>query len=98
MPGIDLEQVLSEVMDVMRGLSDEWEYDGPISPETRFFADMDVRSLDFVILSTALVKRYGRLPFDEFYTQLSERPPEEREVTVREYAEFVKHHLDRAAV
>lgn len=89
----DLDNVLENVMKVMGDLADEWEYSGPITPDTRFFADMEVRSLDFVILSTAMVKLYGRLPFDQFYTELSERPPEEREVTVREYAQFVRRHL-----
>lgn len=93
MSSTDLDNVLENVMKVMGDLADEWEYSGPITPNTRFFADMEVRSLDFVILSTAMVKLYGRLPFDQFYTELSESPPEEREVTVREYAEFVRRHL-----
>lgn len=82
----------------MKGLSGEWEYSGPISPETRFFADMELRSLDFVILSTAIVRRYGRLPFDELYSELAEKPPEERELTVREYVQFVAKHLGAVSV
>lgn len=93
MAGVEPESVLTDVMRVMRDLSEEWDYSGPITPDTRFFADMEVRSLDFVILSTALARLYGRLPFDEFYTQLSERPPEDREVTVREYADFVTNKI-----
>jgi acyl carrier protein len=90
-------QVLDDVLEVMHGLSGEWEYSGPLSPDTRFFADMEMKSLDFAILSSALVKKYGRLPFHEFYSEIAERPAEEREVTVREYSEFVCRLLAQKA-
>lgn len=94
MAGPELTDVLKGVMETMGSLAEEWEYSGPITPDTRFFADMDARSLDFVILSTAVGKLYGRLPFDQLYSDLSELPADEREVTVREYAEFIHRHLN----
>jgi acyl carrier protein len=89
MIGMTRDQLQEEVIQVMAGLSNEWEYDGPLSPETRFFADMDLKSLDFVILSTAIVKRFGRVPFDEFYSRLADLEPETREVTVSQFVDFI---------
>jgi acyl carrier protein len=86
------DQMVSEVIEVMLSLAGEWEYSGPVTPTTRFFADMELQSLDFVILSTALTRKFGKIPFDELYTDLSDQP-EDKEITVAEYADFVYHHL-----
>jgi hypothetical protein len=85
-------------MEIMTELAGDWEYTGVLTPETRMYADMDMKSLDFVTLSAALVNRFGRIPFDELYTQLAEQPPETREITIREYVAFVYRHLPQAAV
>jgi acyl carrier protein len=92
---ITLEELQAGIIQVMLGLASEWEYSGDIAPETRLFADMDLQSLDFVILSTALVRKYGRIPFDELYTDLSERGGDQ-EITVREFTQFVYTHLASA--
>ena len=90
-------EVLTDIMKMMEGLTGEWEYAGPITPDTRLFADMELKSLDFVILSAEVSKRFGRLPFDVYYAELAEIPPEEREVTVTQFADFVYQHLARVA-
>jgi acyl carrier protein len=87
------DEVLAGVLEIMGDLAGQWEYSGPLSPDTRMLADMEMKSLDFVILATAVVKRYGIIPFDQFYTQLSDVSPEEREVTVRQFVDFVCAHL-----
>jgi acyl carrier protein len=86
-------QVLTDVIKLMEGLSGEWEYSGPVTPDLRFFADMELKSLDFAIISAEVVRFYGRIPFDVFYQELAERPAEDREVTVQEYVDFVCRNL-----
>jgi len=86
-------QVLADVIGIIEGLSGEWEYSGEVSPETRMFADMALKSLDFAILSSEVVKKYGLVPFDVFYAEITEVPPEEREVTISEYVDFICRHL-----
>ena len=93
MDNLSQEQVLADLIKLMEGLAGAWEYSGPVTPQTRFFADMDLRSLDFAILSGEVVRKYGRLPFDVFYSELTDRPAEEREVTVSEYVDFVCRNL-----
>ena len=55
-------------------LAGDWEYDGEISPETRFLADLGLESLEIVVLATMIQQRYGRLPFAEFLEEIGAAP------------------------
>ncbi len=86
---IDHSDVVSSIVEILRGLSGDWEFDKPIGSETRLLGDLAMKSLDLVVLSNALVKRYGLIPFDLLYTQMGEIPVEQRDMTVSEFADFV---------
>jgi acyl carrier protein len=88
------DQVTADVIDVIREMAGDWQYTGPLKPETRMYADMEIQSLDFVTLASAMVNRYGPIPFDDFYAQLGEQPPETREVTIGQFSEFVYRSLN----
>ena len=53
------EQIMSDVLSLLRKLADDWEYTGEITPQTRFFADMGLGSLDVVVLGTAVQEHYN---------------------------------------
>lgn len=91
MTGVDL-QVLAGVLELLAELADDWEYDGPIGPDTYFIADLALESLDIVVLGTMIQHQYGRLPFAEFLEELGQRPVEERDLTVAELVVFVCEH------
>jgi acyl carrier protein len=84
--------VLDGVLEMLGELSGDWEYDGLITPETYFLADLGLESLDIVVLGTLIQQRYGRLPFAEYLEELGQRPVEERDITVAELVEFVCEH------
>jgi len=64
----------------------------PITPETRFFADLGLASIDAVVLGEELQKHYGRkLPFSEMLAELGER--EERDMTIGELVAFLQQNL-----
>jgi acyl carrier protein len=84
--------VLHGVLEMLSELSGDWEYDGEITPETYFLADLGLESLDIVVLGTLIQQRYGRLPFAEYLEELGQRPIEERDVTVAEVVAFVCQH------
>ena len=88
-PGDD---VRAEVLGMIEELADDWEYDGPVGPETTFLEDLGLESLDIVVLGEMLQHRYGRLPFAEYLEELGERSPEERDITVAELAAFVSEN------
>jgi acyl carrier protein len=85
-------QILAEVLAMVDDLAGDWEYDGPISPDTFFLAEMGLESLDIVVLGTMIQQRYGRLPFAEWLAQIGERPIAERDVNVAALVSFVAAH------
>jgi acyl carrier protein len=91
MSSIDPE-VLAGVLELLDELAGDWEYDGEITPDTRFLADLGVESLEIVVLGTLVQQRYGPLPFARFLEEIGERPPQERDLTVRELVAFVGDH------
>jgi len=85
-------EVLSELLDLMRQLAEDWEYGETITADTWLLRDLGLESLDLVVLGTTLQQRYGRLPFAEFLAEIGERPVEERDVAVGELVDFVAAH------
>lgn len=84
--------VLAGVLQLLNELAGDWEYDGPIGPDTYFIADLSLESLEIVVLGTMIQHQYGRLPFAEFLDELGQRPIEERDLTVAELVAFVCEH------
>jgi acyl carrier protein len=91
MPEID-RQVLAGVLELLNELAGDWEYEGPIGPDTYFIADLALESLEIVVLGTMIQHQYGRLPFAEFLDEPGQRPVEERDLTVAELVAFVCEH------
>jgi acyl carrier protein len=68
------------------------EYSGPIGPDTYFFADLGLASIDAVVLGETLERHYGRrLPFADLMANLGRRV--ERDITLGELAAFVESSL-----
>jgi acyl carrier protein len=68
------------------------EYSGAIGPETRFFADLGLASIDAVVLGEMLQCHYGRdLPFGDLMAELGRRT--DRDLRVGELVEFLRRHL-----
>ena len=86
------EQILQDVLLHLDQLADDWEYEGEITPQTAFFADMGLESLDIVVLATSVQEQYGQpLPFSEFFVEIGRR--EHNDVTVAEWVDFIHAHL-----
>jgi acyl carrier protein len=90
-------QVLADVLDLMTKLAGDWEYSGTVTPDTQLLADLNLESLDLVVLGTAMQERYGRLPFTDFLAEIGQRPIEQRDITVRELVDFVCQHGGKTA-
>lgn len=84
-------EILEELRQVFRdGLGVEPV--DPITPATRFFADLGLASIDAVVLGEELQKRYGRsLPFSDLLAELGGRA--ERDLTVGELVAFLQQTL-----
>ncbi|WP_169975807.1 acyl carrier protein [Tautonia rosea] len=81
--------------DLARILSDFQgrEYSDAIGPETRFFADLGLASIDAVVLGETLQAHYRRpLPFGDLMGELGQR--ENRDLSMGELAAFLARHLN----
>jgi acyl carrier protein len=68
------------------------EYSGTIGPETRFFADLGLASIDAVVLGETLQQHYSHtLPFGDLMADLGRR--EERDLSVSELVAFLRENL-----
>jgi acyl carrier protein len=90
-------QVRDDILELMRTLAGDWEYEGELTPDTRMLADLGLESLDLVVLGTSIQRRHGRLPFAEFLAEIGERPPEARDVSIQELVAFVCANRSTAA-
>lgn len=90
-------KLLDDMLGLITQLAGDWEYSGVVTADTRLLADLELESLDLVVLGTSLQERYGRLPFSEFLAEIGQRPVEERDVSVGELVAFVGRHSTRIA-
>ena len=87
------EEVMKDVLTMLSKVSEDWEFTGEITPETRFFADMGLASLDVVVLGTAIQEHYGRVfPFMEFFAELGEK--QLPDIPVKDWVEFIHRQLE----
>jgi len=90
------DQIMSDVLGLLRKLADDWEYTGEITPQTRFFADMGLGSLDVVVLGTAVQEHYKQVfPFAELFARVGQRAMPD--IPVGEWVDFIHQHLDDGA-
>jgi acyl carrier protein len=89
------QKILEDLEGVLRNFHGR-EYSGPLAPETRFFADMGLASIDAVVLGEMLESLYGqKLPFGDLMAQLGGRA--DRDLRLGELVEFLSRHLERPA-
>lgn len=67
------ETIVRELAQMLRGFEGR-EYGGEIGPETLFFAELGMNSIDAVVLGEKIEERYGKkFPFRQFLTGLRDR-------------------------
>ena len=86
------EQIMNDVAGLLRNFNGR-EYSGDIGPETRFFGDLGLASIDAVVLGETLEEQYGRkLPFHLFMADLGRRAV--RDIPLGELVAFLHQHLN----
>ena len=86
------ERLMDDLADVLRNFHGR-EYSGAIGPQTYFFADLGLASIDAVVLGETLEERYGqKIPFDLFMADLGRRAV--RDIQLGELAAFLHQHLN----
>jgi len=90
------EQILNDVLQLLRGVARDWEFEGEMGADTRLFADLAFESLELVVLGAAVQERFNQtFPFPEFFASIGQR--EVRDLTVGEWVDFIESHLREPA-
>jgi acyl carrier protein len=91
------DQILERVLDLLRGVARDWDFEGQLTGDTRLFADLAFESLDLVVLGATVQEHFGqRFPFSELFAEVGQRAV--RDLTVLEWVEFIERHLHEIAV
>lgn len=86
------DQILGEVLELLRDVVRDWEYEGTLTADTRLFADLALESLDLVVLGAAVQEHFGqKFPFSEFFAEVGQRKV--RDFTVGEWVELIRRNL-----
>jgi acyl carrier protein len=86
-------EILADLAEILASFNGR-DYSGAIGPETRFFADLGLASIDAVVLGETLQAHYSRpLPFGELMADLGRRA--ERDMTVGEVADFLERFFSK---
>ena len=86
------EQIQHDVSDMLRNFNGR-EYSGDIGPETCFFGDLGLASIDAVVLGETLEEHYGRkIPFHLFMADLGRRAV--RDIELGDLVAFLHQHLN----
>jgi acyl carrier protein len=93
---VDQEFILTDVLNLLKDLSRDWEYSGEITPDTFLFADIGFESIDAVILASFVQKHYGRpFPFPQLLAEIGQR--ETKDLRISELVAFIHRHLNNTA-
>ncbi len=91
MSGPSRAEILSDLSRVLSDFQGR-EYSGAIDPETRFFGDLGLASIDAVVLGETLQGYYGQpLPFGDLMADLGRRA--DRDLSIGELADFLERNL-----
>jgi acyl carrier protein len=87
------EQILADLAQILRQFNGR-EYSGPLGPETLFFGDLGMASIDAVVLAETLEEHYGRkFPFQQFLSELGHLGA--RDLELGRLAAFLHRHWPR---
>lgn len=86
------EQIMNDVAGILRNFHGR-EYSGDINPDTCFFRDLGLASIDAVVFGETLEERYGsKVPFHLFMADLGRRAV--RDIQLGELVAFLHQHLN----
>jgi acyl carrier protein len=86
------DEIMNDVAAILRNFNGR-EYSGDIGPDTCFFGDLGLASIDAVVLGETLEEHYGRkIPFYLFMADLGRRAV--RDIPLGDLVAFLQRHLN----
>ena len=85
-------EIATHMLDLLKQLAGDWEFDGEITPDTFLFTELGFQSLDAVVLGNSLQEHYGQaIPYADLLAALGQRAS--HDVTIGEWVDFTYQHL-----
>jgi len=85
------QEILDYLLQKMGELTADWDYPDPVRPESLLFTELGFESLDAVVLCTAIQEHYQTpMPFAELLAEIGQQ---QRDLSIKELADFVDTHL-----
>ena len=87
------EIIFQDLLGILDQLSEDWEYSGEITLETLVLSDLELESIDLVVLGEYIEEHYKQtLPFVEYLTELAQR--EKSDISISDLVDFIHSHLN----
>jgi acyl carrier protein len=86
------DSILRDLDQIVRQTFPDRDYSDRVGPQTRFFADLGMASIDAIVLAEEMERHYGRkMPFNAFLAQLRQCGATDFELG--ELVTFLQQHL-----
>ncbi len=90
------DDVLAHFLETLRSMTDEWAEEVQLTEESLIMGNLNWRSIEIVYLANTLQLHYGRVfPFEDLLRRVEQRA--EKDITVREWVDFIVDELARPA-
>lgn len=87
------EVIFQDLLGILDQLSEDWEYSGEITLETDLLVDLELESIDMVVLGEYIEEHYNQaLPFVEYLTDLAQK--ERSDIKISNIVDFIHENLD----
>ncbi|MFN4258613.1 MAG: acyl carrier protein [Gemmataceae bacterium] len=85
------EQILNDLAGILSNFNGR-EYSGTIGPDTMFYADLGLASIDAVVLGETIEEHYNqKLPFNQLMAEMGQRAA--RDMSVGDLTAFLAKYL-----
>ena len=86
------EKIFQDLLGILDQLSEDWEYSGEVTPETRMLSELELESIDMVVLGEFIEEHYGRtFPFVQYLTELGQS--DQPDIAISDLVDFIHAHL-----
>lgn len=85
------DRIVEEVLRLLNTVIQDWEYEAPLSEQTRMFADLALESLDVVVLGSKIQEHFGQIfPFPALFAEIGQR--EVPDLSIGQLVDFLERH------
>lgn len=90
------DRIVAEVLGLLNHVVQDWEFEAPLTEQTRMFADLALESLDIVILGSKIQEHFGQIfPFPALFAELGQRAVPD--LSIGELVDFIERHQQPSA-